>query len=72
MPDDGIQIGAFRKNEREEVRVKLTNFKGTDLFDIRVWYKTADLKYLAIVGESEELSGEDVLPGFGCPLSRVL
>ena len=42
MPDEDKLIGRFQKNAREEVRVMLRNFKGTDLIDIRAWYKDQD------------------------------
>lgn len=35
-------IKAFKKNNIEEVRVSLTNFKGHDLVDFRVWTKVKD------------------------------
>jgi len=35
-PDDGV-IGSFFKNDREEVRVSVSKFKGHLLVDIRVY-----------------------------------
>jgi hypothetical protein len=32
-----VVIGEFRKNATEVLRVSLSNFKGYDLVDIRVW-----------------------------------
>ena len=38
------EIAKFDKNAREEVRIKLTNFKGHDLVDIRSWIKPISSK----------------------------
>lgn len=35
-------IASFEKNSMEEVRVSLTEFKGKDLIDIRVYYQPED------------------------------
>ena len=35
-------IASFEKNSFEEVRISLTNFKGKDLIDLRVYYRTDD------------------------------
>jgi len=39
MPDDEIVVGSFPKNNREEVRVSLSKFKGYDLLGVRQWYR---------------------------------
>lgn len=39
--DDGRIIAEFQKNSREIIRVRLSEFKGRELIDIRTWY-TAD------------------------------
>jgi len=39
MPDDEIVVGSFPKNNREEVRVSLSKFKGYDLVGVRQWYR---------------------------------
>ncbi len=38
MADD-VVVGGFPKNNREDVRVTLSNFKGHDLLGVRVWFK---------------------------------
>ena len=38
------EIAKFDKNAREEIRIKLTNFKGHDLIDIRSWIKPISSK----------------------------
>ena len=35
-------IASFEKNSFEEVRISLTNFKGKDLIDLRVYYRPDD------------------------------
>ncbi|MEE8201042.1 MAG: transcriptional coactivator p15/PC4 family protein [Candidatus Acidoferrales bacterium] len=40
MADDQIEVGAFPKNNREDVRVTFSKFKGYDLLGVRVWYRT--------------------------------
>jgi len=35
-------IASFEKNSMEEVRVSLTEFKGKDLIDLRVYYQPED------------------------------
>ncbi len=40
MPDEEIVVGSFPKNNREEVRVSLSKFKGYDLVGVRQWYRT--------------------------------
>ena len=35
-------IAKFEKNSFEEVRISLTNFKGKDLIDLRVYYRPDD------------------------------
>jgi hypothetical protein len=35
----GEVIASFEKNSMEEVRVSLTEFKGKDLIDLRVYYQ---------------------------------
>jgi len=40
MPDDEIVVGSFPKNNREEVRVTLSKFKGYDLVGVRQWFRT--------------------------------
>lgn len=40
MPlEEDIIIGAIQKNQREDVRVTLSNFKGHDLVGARIWFK---------------------------------
>ncbi len=39
MADEEIIVGSFPKNDREDVRVSLSKFKGYDLLGVRVWYK---------------------------------
>jgi hypothetical protein len=39
VPDDEIVVGSFPKNNREEVRVSLSKFKGYDLLGVRQWYR---------------------------------
>ncbi len=39
MADDQIEVGAFPKNNREDVRVTFSKFKGYDLLGVRVWYR---------------------------------
>ena len=39
MPDDEIIVGSFPKNNREEVRVTLSKFKGYDLVGVRQWFR---------------------------------
>lgn len=39
MPEDEILVGSFPKNNREEVRVSLSKFKGYDLLGVRQWYR---------------------------------
>jgi hypothetical protein len=38
----GEVIASFEKNSMEEVRVSLTEFKGKDLIDLRVYYQPED------------------------------
>ena len=39
MADDDIMVGSFPKNNREEVRVTLSKFKGYDLVGVRQWFR---------------------------------
>ena len=39
MPYDEIVVGSFPKNNREEVRVTLSKFKGYDLVGVRQWFR---------------------------------
>jgi hypothetical protein len=39
MPDEEIVVGSFPKNNREEVRVSLSKFKGYDLVGVRQWFR---------------------------------
>ena len=39
MPEDEILVGSFPKNNREEVRVSLSKFKGYDLVGVRQWFR---------------------------------
>jgi hypothetical protein len=39
MADDDIIVGSFPKNNREEVRVTLSKFKGYDLVGVRQWFR---------------------------------
>lgn len=39
MPDDEIVVGSFPKNNREEVRVTLSKYKGYDLVGVRQWFR---------------------------------
>lgn len=38
----GEVIASFEKNSFEEVRISLTEFKGKDLIDLRVYYRPED------------------------------
>jgi len=38
----GEVIASFEKNSMEEVRVSLTEFKGKELIDLRVYYQPED------------------------------
>ncbi len=40
MADEEIIVGSFPKNNREDVRVSLSKFKGYDLLGVRVWYRS--------------------------------
>lgn len=40
--DDGRIIAEFMKNSREMIRVRLSEFKGRELIDIRTWYTGED------------------------------
>ena len=40
MADEEIIVGTFPKNNREDVRVSLSKFKGHNLLGVRVWYKS--------------------------------
>jgi len=43
MPiEEDIIVGSIPKNQREEVRVTLSNFKGHDLLGARIWYKSGE------------------------------
>lgn len=43
MPlEEDIVIGEIPKNQREDIRVTLSNFKGHDLVGARIWFKTKD------------------------------
>ncbi len=42
MADDDIVVGSFPKNNREEVRVTLSKFKGYDLVGVRQWFRNDD------------------------------
>lgn len=43
MPiEEDVIVGSIPKNQREEIRVTLSNFKGHDLVGARVWFKTKD------------------------------
>jgi len=43
MPiEEDVVVGSIPKNQREEIRVTLSNFKGHDLVGARVWFKTKD------------------------------
>lgn len=40
--DDGRIIAEFQKNSREIIRIRLSEFKGRELIDIRTWYTGDD------------------------------
>jgi hypothetical protein len=40
--EEDIIIGEIPKNQREDIRVTLSNFKGHDLVGARIWFKTKD------------------------------
>jgi hypothetical protein len=40
--DDGRIIAEFMKNSRELIRVRLSEFRGRELIDIRTWYTGED------------------------------
>jgi hypothetical protein len=42
MAQDSTLIASFEKNGMEEVRFSLTDYKGKQLFDIRVFYRDED------------------------------
>ena len=43
MPiEEDVLVGSIPKNQREEIRVTLSNFKGHDLVGARIWFKTKD------------------------------
>ena len=43
MPiEEDVIVGSIPKNQREEIRVTLSNFKGHDLVGARIWFKTKD------------------------------
>lgn len=43
MKDGGEKlVAAFEKNNREQVRVYLTEFMGRSMIDLRVWTETPD------------------------------
>jgi Transcriptional Coactivator p15 (PC4) len=43
MPiEEDIVVGEIPKNNREDIRVTLSNFKGHDLVGARIWFKTKD------------------------------
>ena len=43
MPiEEDVIIGAIPKNQREEIRVTLSNFKGHDLCGARIWFKNKE------------------------------
>ncbi len=57
--DNGILIREFSKNSREVVRIRLTEFKGQKLIDIRAWYgEEADRKPGKGICLRRELLGE--------------
>lgn len=35
-------VAILKKNSREEIRVSLDKFKGSDLFNLRVWFEADD------------------------------
>ena len=39
---ENILVSYFPKNSLEEVRAQITNYKGHDLIDVRVWVKRKD------------------------------
>lgn len=40
MADQDVLVATIPKNGREEIRVSLTEFKGYDLVNMRVWFRT--------------------------------
>lgn len=42
MADDQIEVGGFAKNDREDVRVTFSKYKGHDLLGVRVWYRNSE------------------------------
>lgn len=43
MPiEEDVVVGSIPKNQREEIRVTLSNFKGHDLVGARIWFKTKE------------------------------
>jgi hypothetical protein len=43
MPiEEDVIVGEIPKNNREDIRVTLSNFKGHDLVGARIWFKTKD------------------------------
>ncbi len=45
MSDDGELISEFSKNAREVVRVRLTEYGGHKLIDVRAWYQDGEGGY---------------------------
>lgn len=43
MPiEEDIVVGSIPKNNREDIKVTLSNFKGHDLVGARIWFKAKD------------------------------
>lgn len=40
-----MELGTFAKSCREEIRLTLDTFKGVELVNIRVWYRSDDGDY---------------------------
>lgn len=39
---DDVTVGSIPKNQREEIRVTISNFKGHDLVGARIWFKQGE------------------------------
>ena len=43
MPiEEDVIVGIIPKNQREDIRVTLSNFKGHDLVGARIWFKSKE------------------------------
>lgn len=40
--EGAVVLGEFEKNSKEVFRISISEFKGRNFLDIRVWYRNAD------------------------------